>query len=79
MNNGKTIGMTLFFGGILLLIGYGIIQGFNEIMESLNLISGFFIGIIIIGFLTLLVAIIMEQKHDTKETMKKIKKEDLEP
>ncbi|MFO8077181.1 MAG: hypothetical protein R6U21_00860 [Thermoplasmatota archaeon] len=79
MNNGKTIGMILFFGGILLLIGYGIIQGFNEIMESLNLISGFLIGIIIVGFLTLIVAIIMEQKKDTKETMKKIKKEDLKP
>lgn len=79
MNNGKTIGMILFFGGILLLIGYGIIQGFNEIMESLNFISGFLIGIIIVGFLTLLIAIIMEQRKDTKETMKKIKKEDLEP
>ncbi|MFO8078413.1 MAG: hypothetical protein R6U21_07225 [Thermoplasmatota archaeon] len=79
MNNGKTIGMILFFGGILLLIGYGIIQGFNEIMESLNLISGFLIGIIIIGFLTLLIAIILEQKKDTTENMKKIKKEDLKP
>ncbi len=79
MNNGKTIGMILFFGGILLLIGYGIIQGFNEIMESLTLISGFLIGITIIGFFTLLIAIIMEQKHNTKETMKKIKKEDLKP
>ncbi len=71
--------MILFFGGILLLISYGIIQGFNEIMESLNLISGFLIGVIIIGFLTLLIAIIMEQKHDTEETMKKINKEDLKP
>jgi membrane protein insertase Oxa1/YidC/SpoIIIJ len=79
MNNAKTIGMILFFGGILLLIGYGIIQGFNEIMESLNFISGFLIGITIIGFLTLLVAIILEQKKDTTETMKKINKEDLEP
>jgi len=79
MNNGKTIGMILFFGGIALLIGYGLIQGFEELMNALDLISGFLLGLILVGLVTLIVSIYLEQKKDTKETMKNIKKEDLEP
>jgi lipopolysaccharide export LptBFGC system permease protein LptF len=79
MNNGKSIGMLLFFGGIVLLIGYGIFLGFEELMNALDLISGFFIGLIFVGLITLIVSIYFEQKKDTKETMKDIKKEDLEP
>ena len=79
MNNGKTIGMILFFGGIALLIGYGLIQGFEELMNALDLISGFLLGLILVGLITLIVSIYLEQKKDTKETMKHIKKEDLEP
>lgn len=79
MNNGKTIGMILFFGGIALLIGYGLIQGFEELMNALDLISGFLLGLILVGLVTLIVSIYLEQKKDTKETLKNIKKEDLEP
>jgi hypothetical protein len=79
MNNGKTIGMILFIGGIILLMGYGLYIGFDEIMESLNIITGLFLGITLIGLITLIISIILEQRHDTKQTMKKIKKEDLEP
>ena len=79
MDNGKTIGMILFIGGIILLIGYGIYEGFNEIMESLNFITGLFLGIMFVGLITLIISIIIEQRRDTKQTMKKIKKEDLEP
>ena len=79
MNNGKTIGMILLFGGIVLLIGYGLFLGFEELMEALDFVSGFFIGLILIGLITLIVSIIIEQRKDTKETMKEIKKEDLEP
>ncbi len=79
MNNGKTIGMLLFLGGIVLLIGYGIFLGFEELMNALDLISGFFIGLIFVGLITLIVSIYFEQKKDTKEIMKDIKKEDLEP
>ena len=79
MNNGKTIGMILFFGGIILLIGYGLYLGFEEIIASLNYITGFLLGIIIIGFITLVVTIIFEQRKNTKQTLKDIKKEDLEP
>ncbi len=79
MNNGKTIGMTLFIGGIVLLILYGIILGFEEIIMAIDFISGLLIGVILIGFLTLIISIYIEQKNDTKKTMEKIKKEDLEP
>jgi hypothetical protein len=79
MNNGKSIGMMLFFGGIILLIGYGFIRGFEELMNALDFVSGLLIGLIIVGFITLLVSIYYEQKRDAKETMKNIKKEDLEP
>jgi len=79
MNNGKTIGMTLFFGGIALLIAYGFFQGFEELMQALDIVSGAFLGLIFIGLITLIVSIYLEQKRDTKETMKHIKKEDLKP
>lgn len=79
MNNMKTIGMILFFGGIGALIVYGLILGLEEIMKSLDFISGVFIGLTIIGFLTLLISIFIEQREDTKKTMKEIKKEDLKP
>ena len=79
MNNGKTVGMILFIGGIILLIAYGLYLGFEELMESLDFISGVFIGLILIGLIVLIISIIFEQRKDTKETMKDIKKEDLEP
>ena len=79
MNNGKTVGMVLFIGGIILLIAYGLYLGFEELTESLDFISGVFIGLILIGLIVLIISIIFEQRRDTKETMKDIKKEDLEP
>ena len=79
MDNGKTIGMILFIGGIILLTGYSIFLGYEELMNELDVISGIFIGFIIIGLITLIVSIFIEQKRDIKETMKDIKKEDLEP
>lgn len=79
MNNGKTIGMVLFFGGIILLIAYGFFQGFEELIEALDIVSGAFLGLTFIGLVTLIVSIYLEQKRDTKLTMKDIKKEDLKP
>ncbi|PNX50673.1 MAG: hypothetical protein BV456_05865 [Thermoplasmata archaeon M8B2D] len=79
MNNGKTVGMILFIGGIILLIAYGLYLGFEDLMESLDVISEVFIGIILIGLAVLIISIVLEQRKDTKETMKDIKKEDLEP
>ncbi len=79
MNNGKTLGMILFIGGIILLLAYGLYLGFEELINSLDFISGVFIGLILIGLIVLIISIIFEQRRDTKENMKDIKKEDLEP
>lgn len=79
MGNGKTVGMIMFIGGIILLIAYGLYLGFEELMNSLDLISGFFIGLMLIGLIVLIISIIFEQRKDSKENLKNIKKEDLEP
>jgi multisubunit Na+/H+ antiporter MnhB subunit len=78
MNNGKTIGMILFVGGIILLIAYGIYQGFQEI-EIIDPIIAIGVGAIILGFLALLISIVVEQRKDTKKMKEEISKEDLEP
>ena len=79
MKNGKTIGMILFFGGIILLVIYGLYLGFEELMQALDIVTGTFIGIILIGFIVLLVSIVIEQRKGTKKMKEKISKEDLEP
>ena len=78
MSNGKTIGMILFVGGIILLIAYGIYQGFQEI-EIIDPVIAIGSGAIILGFLALLVSIVIEQRKDTKKMKEEISKEDLEP
>lgn len=79
MENVKTIGLTMFITGIILLIIYGIMQDFSAIIEALDIISGAILGLIFLGLIILIISIVIEQKKDTKETMKNIKKEDLKP
>ena len=79
MNKLKTIGFSLFFGGIILLIVYGLYLGFEEIIQNIDLITGFLAGIMIIGLIVLIISIFFEQKSSTKKMKEEIKKEDLEP
>ena len=79
MQKGSTIGLSLVIAGILLMIIYGLYLGFEEILETLDIITGFLTGLIIIGFLVLLISIIFEQRRDTKKMKEEIKKEDMEP
>ena len=79
MKIGKTLGLGLFIGGLFLLIFYGMYLGFEELMNALDLISGLLLGIIILGFIILLISIVIEQRMNTKTTMKDIEKEDLKP
>jgi len=79
MKIGTTIGLALFGGGIILLIIYGMILGFEEAAQAMDFITITLVGLTSIGFLTLLVTIVIEQRKDTKKTMKHIKKEDLKP
>jgi low affinity Fe/Cu permease len=78
MSNGKTIGLVLFVGGIIILIAYGLFLGFQNI-ESVDYIIAIGAGTIIIGILTLFISIIIEQREDTKKMKEEISKEDLEP
>ena len=79
MNNGKTVGMILFIGGIILLLAYGLYLGFEELMNSLDFISGVFIGLILIGLIVLIISIIFEQRRDTKKMKEELREEDLKP
>lgn len=79
MSNGKTIGMILFVGGIILLIAYGLYLGFEELLEALDFLSGFFLGLIFVGIVVLIISIVIEQRRDTKKMMDEIEKEELEP
>ena len=78
MSNGKTIGMALLVIGILVIIIYGLFQGFQNI-GTIDYVIGFGAGLIIIGFLALFVSIIIEQQKDKEKMKEEIKKEDLEP
>ena len=78
MKNGKTIGLSIFFIGLLITIIYSLYEGIKAIEEfDLIIISG--LGIMIIGFLILFISIILEQSKDKKKMKEEIKKEDLEP
>ena len=77
MNRGNIVGMILFIGGIVLLFAYGLYLGFEELIKSLDFISGLLIGLTIIGLFTLIISIAVEQRRNAKETMKNVKKEDL--
>jgi len=78
MSNGKKIGMVFFVGGIIILIAYGLFLGFQNI-KSIDYIIAIGAGAVIIGILTLLISIIIEQRKDTKKMKEEISKEDLEP
>ena len=79
MSKGTLIGFSLLIGGILIWIAYGFYLGWDEIMKALDLVTGFVIGLIVIGLIVLFVSIVIEQRKDTKKMKEEIKKEDLEP
>jgi len=79
MSKGATLGIILLAAGIIIWIAYGVYLGFEEIMQALDLVTGFVAGLIIIGVIILIVSIVLEQRKDTREMKEKIKKEDFEP
>ncbi|HDM66970.1 MAG TPA: hypothetical protein ENG62_01105 [Thermoplasmatales archaeon] len=79
MEKSTTIGLLLFIGGLVLLFIYGIYQGMNEILKSINLVTGALGGVTILGLIILIISIIVEQQRNKKENLSKISKEDLEP
>ena len=79
VSKGTLVGFSLLIGGILIWIAYGLYLGFEEIMQALDLVTGFVIGLIVIGLIVLFVSILIEQRKDAKKMKEEIKKEDLEP
>ena len=80
MSKGKTVGLYLFAGGIILLAIYAIylfIQGIE--ISQIDAVVAIGSGAIIIGLIILMVSIIFEQRNDTKKMKEEISKEDLEP
>jgi multisubunit Na+/H+ antiporter MnhB subunit len=80
MSNGKTIGMAIFVAGIIILIGYGLYQGFEKLtLENIDAVIAIGVIAIILGLIVLFVSIIIEQQKGKKKMREEIKKEDLEP
>ncbi len=80
MKNGKTIGMIIFVAGLIILIGYGLYQGFENLtIEKIDAVVAIGIGAVIIGLIVLFVSIVIEQQKGKKKMKEEIKKEDLEP
>ena len=79
MSKGTTAGLLLLVIGIILWIAYGLYLGFEELMQAIDIITGFIIGLVLIGIIILIISIIMEQKQSTEEMKEKLNKEDLKP
>ena len=80
MSNGKLIGLCLFFGGIILLILYGLVLFIQEVnIGTINAIIAIGVGAILLGVIVLIISIIFEQSSDMKKRKDEIKKEDFEP
>ena len=80
MNNGKTIGMAIFVLGLIIIIGYGLYQGFDNInFEEIDWVIAIGVITIFIGLIVLFSSIVMEQQKGKKKMKEEIKKEDLEP
>ena len=79
MGKGSTAGLILLVIGVILWIAYGLILGFEKLMNAITFTTGFIIVIVLIGIITLIISIIIEQKHSTKQMKEKINKEDLKP
>ena len=80
MSNGKTSGMIVFVAGIIILVGYGLYKGFENIsLENIDAVIAIGVVAIFIGLLALFVSIVIEQQKGKKKMKEEIKKEDLEP
>ena len=79
MSKGTSIGIILLAAGIILWIVYGLYLGFEEIMQAIDFVTGFIVGLVLIGLIVLIISIIIEQRRDTKKMREEIKEEDLEP
>jgi hypothetical protein len=79
MGKWTSIGLLMIGAGILLWVAYGLYLGFEEIIDILDVVTVFVVGLILAGLCILGISIIIEQHRETKKMREKIKKEDFEP
>ena len=80
MKKGSSAGMILLVVGIIILLAYGLYQGFENLSwENIDIIIAIGIAAIIIGLLALFISIVFEQQKGKKKMRDEIKKEDFEP
>ena len=80
MKYGKTVGMIIFVAGIVILVGYGLYKGFENIsLEKIDAVIAIGVTAIFIGLLALFISIVIEQQKGKKKMKEEIKEEDLEP
>lgn len=79
MTKWASAGLVLIGVGIILWIAYGLYLGFEDILDAFNAVTGFLLGLILIGLCVLAISVIIEQRRETQKMREKIKKEDLEP
>lgn len=78
MSISRKSGVFLFGAGIIILLVYGLYQGFKG-METIDVFISLGVGAIILGIILLLISVVVEQRSEDKKMREKIKKEDLEP
>ena len=80
MEYGKTGGMIVFVAGIIILVGYGLKEGFENLsLDKIDVVIAIGVAAIFFGLLTLFISIVIEQQKSKKKMKEEIKKEDLEP
>lgn len=80
MGKGKTAGMVIFVLGLIIIIGYGLYQGFENLsLEEIDWIIATGVIAIVLGLIILFASIVMEQQKGKKKMKEEIKKKDLEP
>lgn len=79
MTKWASAGLVLIGVGIILWIAYGLYLGFEDILDAFDVVTGFLLGLILIGLCVLAISVIIEQRRETQKMREKIKKEDLEP
>jgi len=79
MEKWTSVGLVTIAIGILLWIAYGLYLGFEDIIDILDVVTGFVAVLIVVGVCILFISVIIEKRRETKKMREKIKKEDLEP
>jgi predicted branched-subunit amino acid permease len=80
MKTGQIIGLSMLIGGIILVLLYSMIESIQNInIATVPIIIALGVLAVIIGVISLLISITIEQVHDMNKRKEEIKKEDFEP